>query len=65
MRALHPSPVRVAGGEADRIFPADAALAVHRLTHGIPREINIVASQAMVNAFVEGQGSVRPSMCAR
>ena len=49
--------LRVAGGEADRIFPADAALAVHRLTHGIPREINIVASQAMVNAYVDGQNA--------
>src|SRR5690349_5651700 len=53
--------LRVAGGDAERIFPADAALAVHRLTHGIPREINIVASQAMVNAYVDGQGAVAPA----
>jgi type II secretory pathway predicted ATPase ExeA len=46
--------LRVAGGEPERIFPEDAAHAVHRLTYGIPREINIVASQAMVNAYVEG-----------
>ena len=52
--------LRVAGGEPERIFPADSAYAVHSLTHGIPREINIVASQAMVNAYVEGTHPVRP-----
>jgi type II secretory pathway predicted ATPase ExeA len=52
--------LRVAGGEPESIFPEDSAYAVHRLTHGIPREINIVASQAMVNAFVESTRPVRP-----
>ena len=52
--------LRVAGGEPERIFPEDTALAVHHVTYGIPREINIVASQAMVNAYVEGSGMVRP-----
>ena len=52
--------LRVAGGEPGSIFPEDSAHAVHRLTHGIPREINIVASQAMVNAYVEGARPVRP-----
>ena len=52
--------LRVAGGEPERIFPTDSAYAVHELTHGIPREINIVASQAMVNAYVEGTHPVRP-----
>jgi len=52
--------LRVAGGEPERIFPAESAYAVHDLTHGIPREINIVASQAMVNAYVEGTHPVRP-----
>jgi type II secretory pathway predicted ATPase ExeA len=52
--------LRVAGGEPDRIFPADSCDAVHRLTHGIPREINIVASQSMVNAYLAGMRPVRP-----
>lgn len=52
--------LRVAGGEPERIFPEDSAHAVHQLTHGIPREINIVASQAMVNAYVDGTRPVRP-----
>ena len=59
MRYIHHR-LRVAGGEPERIFPAESAYAVHDLTHGIPREINIVASQAMVNAYVEGTHPVRP-----
>ncbi len=51
----------VAGGHAVTIFPADACREVFRLTHGIPREINTVAAQAMLNAFVEDQHVVRPS----
>ncbi len=52
--------LRVAGGEPERIFPEDSCHAVHRLTNGIPREINIVASQAMVNAYVANTRPVRP-----
>jgi type II secretory pathway predicted ATPase ExeA len=52
--------LRVAGGEPEAIFTNDSIAAVHRMTHGIPREINIVASQAMVNAYVEGARPVRP-----
>ncbi len=52
--------LRVAGGEPEAIFTRDGCQAVHRMTHGIPREINIVASQAMVNAYVEGARPVRP-----
>lgn len=40
-------------GNPARMFPADAARAVHDITHGIPREINVVAGQAMLNAFLE------------
>jgi general secretion pathway protein A len=35
------------------IFSDDAADAVHELTSGLPREINVVASQAMLNAYLE------------
>jgi general secretion pathway protein A len=52
--------VRVAGGDAETIFPSDTARAIHRLTHGIPREINVVASQALITAFVQEAERVRP-----
>src|SRR6267378_494382 len=45
--------ISVAGGNAETVFPAAACAAVHRITHGIPREINTVCSQALLNAFVE------------
>ena len=50
----------VAGGNAWVIFPPDACREVFRLTHGIPREINTVASAALLTAFAEGATSVRP-----
>jgi len=50
----------VAGGNAPQIFPADACAEVHAVTHGIPREINTVAAQALLNAFVEDAPSVLP-----
>jgi type II secretory pathway predicted ATPase ExeA len=52
--------VAVAGGDAAAVFSPDSAQAIHRLTHGIPREINIVASQALINAFVAGASRVLP-----
>jgi type II secretory pathway predicted ATPase ExeA len=50
----------VAGGHALTIFPAESCREVYRLSHGIPREINTVAAQAMLNAFVEDSHVVRP-----
>ncbi len=50
----------VAGGNAWVVFPPDACREVFRLTHGIPREINTVASAALLTAFAEGKNSVLP-----
>jgi len=52
--------ITVAGGHALSLFPPDACAEVHAATHGIPREINTVAAQALLNAFVEDSASVRP-----
>ncbi|MEO5989866.1 MAG: AAA family ATPase [Candidatus Eisenbacteria bacterium] len=52
--------ISVAGGNAWVVFPPDACREVFRLTHGIPREINTVASAALLTAFAEGANSVRP-----
>src|SRR5215831_4586431 len=45
--------ISVAGGNAAAVFPADACNEVFAITHGIPREINTVAGQAMLNAYVD------------
>jgi type II secretory pathway predicted ATPase ExeA len=53
--------IMVAGGHAASIFPTKACLEVFRITHGIPREINSVSSQALLNAFVDDARAVAPS----
>jgi type II secretory pathway predicted ATPase ExeA len=50
--------VAVAGGNAHEMFPTDTCIEVFRITNGIPREINIVAGQALLNAFVEDSRTV-------
>ena len=52
--------LRVAGGDGDYLFPADTVDLLHGVTNGIPREINIVAGQSMLNAYVDGASTVRP-----
>ena len=53
--------IMVAGGLAGSIFPSKACREVFRLTHGIPREINSVSSQALLNAFVDDARAVAPA----
>jgi hypothetical protein len=52
--------VGVAGGDAQRVFPAEACAEVHAVTNGIPREINQVCAQAMLDAYVDGTPAVTP-----
>jgi type II secretory pathway predicted ATPase ExeA len=40
------------------VFPDEAVGAVHGLSQGIPREINVLAGQALLNAFLEDASSV-------
>jgi len=51
--------ITVAGGYAPAVFPAESCHVVYELSHGIPREINHICSQAMLGAFVEGSPTVR------
>ena len=52
--------VSVAGGDAPRVFPSETCAEVHTVTNGIPREINQICAQAMLDAYVEGLPSVSP-----
>lgn len=45
--------------EPNRIFSNGAVNALHELTSGLPREINVVASQAMLNAYLENSPVVQ------
>jgi type II secretory pathway predicted ATPase ExeA len=52
--------LRAAGARnPDAIFDPGAVRAIYRMTGGIPREINVVADQAMTNAFVNNARVVR------
>ncbi len=48
----------VAGGNAWSTFPPESCREVYRFTHGIPREINTVASNAMITAYSENAPTV-------
>ncbi|HEV2104668.1 MAG TPA: AAA family ATPase, partial [Candidatus Eisenbacteria bacterium] len=56
--------ISVAGGNAWIVFPPESCREVYHLTHGIPREINTLASAAMIAAYAEGAPSVRPEHVA-
>lgn len=49
--------LRVAGLHGDALFPPPVARALHRVTRGIPRLINIVAHKSLLLAY--GQGALR------
>src|SRR5436190_16917986 len=55
----------VAGGEGKAAFTADALTTVHRLTHGIPRLINLVADRALLAGYVAGLRQVDAAMVRR
>lgn len=43
--------VRLAGGEAGRLFSRDAVIAIHRHSRGVPRTIGVICENALVTAF--------------
>jgi MSHA biogenesis protein MshM len=52
--------LRVAGYRGSRLFTDTAVHAIHRISGGVPRLINIIAHKAMLLAFGEGQQQVLP-----
>jgi type II secretory pathway predicted ATPase ExeA len=51
--------INVAGGNGALVFPPDTCREIYRLSHGIPREINTLASSALIAAYADGSPSVR------
>jgi type II secretory pathway predicted ATPase ExeA len=51
--------INVAGGNGAIVFPVDTCREIHRLSHGIPREINTLASSALIAAYADGSPNVR------
>lgn len=50
--------VMVAGGGTQRLFSSEAVRHIARLSHGIPRVINLLCDRALLGAYVEGASVV-------
>jgi len=48
----------VAGFQGAPVFPASVVPTVHRLTHGVPRRINLLCDRALLGAYVENSREV-------
>ena len=55
----------VAGGEGKAAFTADALIAVHRASQGIPRLINLVCDRALLAGYVAGSRQIDTPMVRR
>jgi len=47
--------VRLAGGDAGRLFSRDAVIAIHARARGIPRTISVLCANALLTAFATGR----------
>ena len=56
--------VSVVSGSSRSLFPSDSCQAVYRLTQGIPRDINLLASEALLQAAGAGASTVKPDHVA-
>jgi general secretion pathway protein A len=50
--------VRVAGGDASRLFTRDAVVMIHERSQGIPRTISVICHNALINGFALNQRPV-------
>ena len=48
----------VAGFQGAPVFPASVVPLVHRITHGVPRRINLLCDRALLGAYVENSREV-------
>jgi general secretion pathway protein A len=55
----------VAGGQGKVAFTADALTAVHRVSQGIPRLINLVCDRALLAGYVAGTREIEAAMVRR
>jgi general secretion pathway protein A len=48
----------VAGAQGAPVFPASSVPLIHRITHGVPRRINLLCDRALLGAYVENSREV-------
>jgi general secretion pathway protein A len=56
--------IRVAGGEAGRLFTREAVMMIHEHSRGIPRTVNVMCDNALLTAFALGRSCVDSHMVA-
>lgn len=54
--------LRVADAKGNRIFEPDAISLIHRFSGGIPRLINSICEQSMIESFCDGAEKVKPEV---
>jgi general secretion pathway protein A len=54
--------IRLAGGDAARVFSREAVIAVHERARGIPRTINVICENALLTAFAMGEPLIRSEL---
>jgi general secretion pathway protein A len=54
--------LRIAGGDSREIFSGDAIRAIHKYAKGIPRVTNLLCEHTLINAYVDQQAEVQPSL---
>ncbi len=54
--------IRIAGGDPKHVFTRGAVELVHEASGGIPRTINVICDNAMVNAYATGRKPVATAM---
>jgi hypothetical protein len=50
--------ITLAGGDPTRMFTREAVMLVHEYARGIPRMINVIADNALLGGFANGQATV-------
>jgi general secretion pathway protein A len=55
----------VAGAHPGNPIPGSLAPLIHRLTHGVPRRINLLCDRALLGAYVENTSAVTPKILRR
>jgi general secretion pathway protein A len=55
----------VAGAHPGNPIPASLAPLIHRLTHGVPRRINLLCDRALLGAYVENSREATPKILRR
>ena len=50
--------IRIAGGDARRLFTREAVMLIQEYSRGIPRSINVICDNALLNGFATGRQPV-------